>query len=268
MSGDRSNTSKALGLQAHEGRMKTRLVACLFLLSGARSAACAQPADAGAPAVVESSATERTVFLLHGILRTDRAMRRLEKTLASRGFRVVNLRYPSRSRTIEEHADWLAGQVSEKGRGDLYFAGHSLGSIIIRRYLAVYRPANAKRFVMIAPPNHGSVLADKAAKLGVYRWIYGPKAGMELRSSNENFWRSLPPPPIEFGILAGGLGDGKGFERALPGDDDGIVTVEEARLEGAKELRLLPFQHSLILLRKKTAVMTADFLENGSFSRQ
>jgi pimeloyl-ACP methyl ester carboxylesterase len=194
-------------------------------------------------------------------------MRRIEKILKSRGFRVVSLRYPSRSRTIEEHADWLAAQVSEKGRGDLYFVGHSLGSIVIRRYLAVHHPMNARRFVMIAPPNHGSVSAEKAAQLGVYRWIYGSKAGMELRSSNEDFWRSLPPPPIEFGILAGGLGDGKGFNPILPGDDDGTVTVDEAKLEGAKELRILPYQHSFILLRKKTAVLTADFLETGSFSR-
>ena len=91
---------------------------------------------------------------------------------------------------------------------------------------------------------------------------------MELRSSNENFWRSLPPPPIEFGILAGGLGDGKGFNPILPGDDDGTLSLDETRLEGAKEFLVLPYQHSLILLRKKTAAMTADFLENGSFSQQ
>lgn len=248
-------------------RRRAGLLGCVLLLFGARAIFFAQSGDAGPPAVVESSATERTVFLLHGILRTDRSMRRLEKTLKSRGFQVVSLRYPSRSRTIEEHADWLAAEVKEKGRGDLYFVGHSLGAIVIRRYLAVHHPADAKRFVMIAPPNHGSFMAEKAAQLGVYRWIYGSKAGMELRSSNENFWRGLPPPPIEFGILAGGLGDDKGFNPSLPGDDDGTVTVEEARLEGAKDLRIVPYQHSLILLRKKTAVMTADFLETGSFSR-
>lgn len=212
-------------------------------------------------------APERTAFLLHGILRTDRSMRRIEKALAERGFRVINLRYPSTSRTIEEHSAWLAGRVKEEGRGELYFVGHSLGSVIIRHYLALHEPPEAKRFVMIAPPNRGSRAADRLSKLWPYRWVYGSKAGLELRASNRALWDDLPPPPVEFGILAGGRGNGWGLNPFLEGDDDGTVAVDETKLDGAADFRLLPRQHSLILLSAETARLTADFLETGRFGK-
>ncbi|MBI5623830.1 MAG: alpha/beta fold hydrolase [Elusimicrobia bacterium] len=240
----------------------------LFL--AAALGAPAVPAHAGAPAaeraeVRQATTTLRTVFLMHGILRSSRAMKRIETALRARGFSVVNLGYPSRSRTVEEHADWLAGQVRERGRGELYFVGHSLGAIVMRRYLGKARPAAARRLVMIAPPNRGSAMADTLSKTGLYRLIFGGKAAQELRSSRKDFWEGLPPPPVEFGIIAGGLGNGKGFNPLLPGDDDGTLSVEETRLEGASDFRILPYQHTLILLRRRTAELTVRFLETGKF---
>lgn len=213
-----------------------------------------------------ASPPERTAFLLHGILRSERSMRRIEKTLTERGFRVVNLRYPSTSRTIEAHSAWLAERVKEEGRGELFFVGHSLGSVVIRHYLALHEPPQAKRFVMIAPPNRGSRAADGLARLWPYRWIFGSKAGLELRASNRALWDDLPPPPVEFGILAGGRGNGWGLNPFLRGDDDGTVAVDETKLDGAADYRLLPLQHSLILLSPETARLTAEFLETGRFA--
>jgi pimeloyl-ACP methyl ester carboxylesterase len=212
-----------------------------------------------------STPTAKTVFLMHGILNKSISMKRIELALEREGFEVVNLSYPSRRRTVEEHAAWLDQRVREKGRGELYFVGHSLGSIIIRYYLAVYNPPAAKRFLMIAPPNHGSMLADKVAKTPLYRLVWGRKAGGELRASSTDFWKNLPPPPVEFGILAGGLGNGKGLTPLIPGDDDGTLAVEEARLEGASDFAVLPYQHTAIILKKKTAEMAVRFLKTGRF---
>jgi len=216
-------------------------------------------------AAPESTAPVRTVFLMHGILNARVSMKRIERALERRGFEVVNLGYPSRSKTIEEHARWLDERVRQRGRGELYFVGHSLGSIILRCYLDRFRPPSARRFVMISPPNHGSGLADKVAEAGVYKLIYGDKAGRQLRASATDFWRTLPAPPIEFGIITGGRGDGRGFSALVPGDDDGTVSVEEARLEGAADFAVLPYQHTTILLRKAAIERTVRFLETGRF---
>ncbi|MFA5140173.1 MAG: alpha/beta fold hydrolase [Elusimicrobiota bacterium] len=210
-------------------------------------------------------ASAPTVFLMHGILNKSVSMKRIERALERGGFEVVNLSYPSRSRTVEEHAAWLDEKVREKGRGELYFVGHSLGAIVIRYYLAVYNPPQAKRFLMITPPNRGSMLADTVDKTPLYKVVWGRKAGGELRASSEDFWKSLPPPPIEFAVLAGGLGNGKGFNPLIPGDDDGTLAVEETRLEGAADFKVLPYQHTSIVLKKKTAEMAVRFLKGGRF---
>lgn len=205
-----------------------------------------------------------TVFLLHGILNHDVSMKRMERALKKEGFEVVSLDYPSRRRTVEEHAAWLDKKVRETGKGDLYFVGHSLGSIIIRYYLAHYQPADAKRFVMITPPNHGSMRADKVNPV-LFRLIWGRESGGELRASSKDFWEKLPPPPIEFGIIAGGKGDGKGFAKAAPGDDDGVLSVDETRLEGAADFAILPYRHVGIEHKKKTIELTVRFLKTGKF---
>ena len=70
---------------------------------------------------------------------------------------------------------------------------------------------------------------------------------------------------MEFGILAGGLGNGKGLTPLIPGDDDGTLAVEEARLEGASDFAVLPYQHTAIILKKKTAEMAVRFLKTGRF---
>ena len=209
---------------------------------------------------------KKTVFLMHGILNASFSMKRIESALRKRGFKVVNLNYPSRSKTIEEHAQWLAQEVAQKGEGSLYFVGHSLGAIIIRCYLARHAPANVVRFVMIAPPNHGSITADKIGDTLVYRLLWGNKAGQELRVTRKDFWETLPAPKIEFGIIAGAGHRGRGLNPWLSGDNDGTVSVEEARLEGAKAFTTLPYQHTQILFRKKTIKQTIHFLETGFFT--
>lgn len=220
---------------------------------------------AGLWAAPASTAAVKTAFLLHGILNAPVSLRRIETALERRGFAVVNLDYPSRSRTVEEHAAWLDQQVRARGRGELYFVGHSLGSIVIRYYLARYRPEAARRFVMIAPPNHGSLMADKVHQTGLYRLVWGDHSGAELRASNAHFWTDLPPPPIEFGIIAGGRGGPRGFNPLIPGDNDGTLAVAETRLPGARDFVLLPYQHTGIVLRKATAERVVRFLETGRF---
>ena len=41
------------------------------------------------------------VILLHGLARTARSMRRMQRALTERGYRVVNLGYPSRTGKVE-----------------------------------------------------------------------------------------------------------------------------------------------------------------------
>ena len=140
-----------------------------------------------------------------------------------------------------------------------------MGGIVARTYLSRYKPKNVGRLVLIGTPNRGAALADLLASTTLYRAAYGP-AGQQLRRGEAGLCEAAGTPECEFGIIAGGRGDGKGFLPIIPGDDDGIVEVESTRLEGARDFILVPYLHGNIQSMPRTIRETAHFLRHGRFS--
>ena len=69
------------------------------------------------------------------------------------------------------------------------------------------------------------------------------------------------------GLIAGSFpfGLGRTFGR-LPGANDGVVCVNETRIDGATAFTVLPVSHSGMLLSARVALNLCDFLETGRFS--
>ena len=118
---------------------------------------------------------------------------------------------------------------------------------------------------MIAPPNHGSEKADALYQYRWFRLLYGEKAITELFAGNRSFFDELGVPPVEFGIIAGGRCDESGFSKVLPRDDDGAVSVESARLEGARDFIVLRHRHAGLLFSPETSQNVVSFLKRGRF---
>jgi triacylglycerol lipase len=210
-----------------------------------------------------------TVILVHGLFNWPIIMKRIEWALEREGYQVINWGYPSRDDTIEEHAAKLDRLVrSIHSNRTIHFVGFSLGGLVVRYYLTHYELPPAGRFVMIAPPNHGSERADQLYPYRWFRWLYGTHSTEQLCASNRQFYEEMGRPPIEFGIIAGGRGDGRGFSRRLEGDDDGTVTVESAKLSGSADFILLPHMHTVLLLVPETSRQVAVFLQSGRFDHQ
>ena len=89
---------------------------------------------------------------------------------------------------------------------------------------------------MLAPPNHGSLLAVTLGDNKVYQVVTG-QTGQQLGRDWQRVEGKLATPACEFGILAGGRGDNHGYNLLLPGDNDGIISVETTRLAGAADFR-------------------------------
>lgn len=218
----------------------------------------------------EKEEVTRVVVLVHGFLRTKYSMYFLEKELSLEGYHVISKTYPSVENSIEKNADYLnhdieLGTKNIEGPYELYLITHSMGGLVARCYLDKYHPVEAIRMVMIAPPNRGAIKAELFKDVPLFERIMGP-SGIEL-TQGEFFLTELcgGPPDIEFGIIAGGQGDGEGFSSRIPGDDDGTVSVWSTYLPEAKDYLLVNRYHTFMCYYKDVIDNTKSFLESGSF---
>lgn len=219
--------------------------------------------------------TGKVLVAVHGLGSTRLLMRPLLAELEEKGgYTVILFEYASMQGTIAEHADALAGVMKHLNKAEqIDFLAHSMGNIVIRRYMADQmktRPdrridPRIKRFVMLAPPNHGSRLSsDWAHENELIGAIVG-KAGIQLGDEWRELEKTLVTPPCEFGIIAGGAGNDYGLNPGLPGDNDGILTVATTRLAGASDFLLVPLLHPAMQMDPRIAQPTLNFLEHGHF---
>lgn len=231
-------------------------------------------AGGGLLACIESSPSEEStdsVVLLHGLGRTDLSMARLQSVLSERGYRVVNVHYPSTEYSIEYLAsEVLAPAVEDccsSSDGVVHFVSHSMGGIVLRYYLGNHELDNLGRVVMLSPPNQGSEVADWAAENPLIQKVLGPSTE-QLGTGPESVPNQLGPVDFELGIIAGNKTVNPLFSRMIPGDDDGKVSVERTKVEGMTDFLVVPHSHTYIIWRDAVIDQVLHFLENGRFRHE
>ena len=214
------------------------------------------------------------VILLHGIGRTSRSLDRLEGVLQDRRYSTLSVTYPSRRYKLEDLAAWLREIVLDESfwndtEGKVHFIGHSMGGLLARYYLDLYRAQipsrKLGRVVMMGTPHHGSEVADLWHKTGLYRRFYGP-AGQQLTTQATK--QLAMEPYYELGMIAGTFN----FPYVdswfvIPGESDGRVSVASTMIEGMKDHIKVPATHTFIMDRPDVHRQILAFLENGSFIR-
>lgn len=213
--------------------------------------------------------TNACVVLLHGLSRTADSMSKLQNALESSGYHVANIDYPSRNHELE----FLAVLAVENGlnkcreKGDVdkvHFVTHSLGGILVRYYLASNDIHNLGRVVMLAPPNQGSHAADAMRGIPGFFWISGPSA-RQLGKGPESIPLRLGKADFELGIIAGNRTIDPLTSAVLENPDDGRVTVEDTKLEGMQDFRVVGVSHAFIMKNREVIDLVTTFLENGNF---
>lgn len=214
------------------------------------------------------------VMVLHGLFRTRSSMTGLCDHLRKQGgYSVFDVGYPTTRGSVADHAKSLdSAMMSLADLDEVSFVAHSLGNIVIRYWLhdsteKQERPEKFpkfKRMVMLAPPNHQPEMAVALVRGDLVQSIAGT-AATDLGEGWKNLQPKLATPPFEFGILAGGKGTDRGYNLLLDGDNDGVVTVENTRLAGAKDFRRIEVLHSFIMSAAPARRMTLHFLKEGSF---
>lgn len=239
------------------------ILPCLFFIN-AGQAVGAPPETGGNPGATEC------VVVLHGLARTSRSMNKMAEALIRAGFRVVNLDYPSREKSVEAiAAEDLARAVQrceQAGAQRIHFVTHSLGGIVVRQALSKKKPANLGRVVMLSPPNKGSFVAEKLKSWRLYDWLYGP-AGQELGTGEDSLPNRLGPVDYGVGVITGtrhAFFDAW-FAALIPAANDGKVSVAEARVAGMADFLVVPETHPFIMNSDRVIQETVYFLRHGTF---
>ncbi len=211
------------------------------------------------------------VILLHGLARSSSSMSKVEDELISENYRTVNHDYPSTKFSISELSEneipkMLTECVTDKVK-KIHFVTHSMGGILVRNYLQENEIKNLGRVVMLGPPNQGSEVVDKLSNVPGFEAINGP-AGNELGTDIESVPNKLGAADFELGIIAGNSSINLILSQLIPGEDDGKVSVERAKLEGMKDFMVVPHSHTFIMKSDLVIFQTLYFLKNGNFDHK
>jgi pimeloyl-ACP methyl ester carboxylesterase len=215
----------------------------------------------------------RVVLTLHGIIRSRDYMAGIGGYLEEEGgYEWLNMSYASTRGTLDEHAASLARVIEHlDGVGEINFVAHSLGNLVVRRYLGEAKaPAprwkvdpRIRRVVMLAPPNQGAQLASFFDDNKLICMIWGPCCKQLARE-----WDELEPrlgTPRDFGIIAGGRSNEKGANPLVEGDDDFVVSVEETRLAGARDFAVVKRLHGQLVNDPSVREYVLRYLDEGYF---
>lgn len=203
------------------------------------------------------------VILLHGIIRSSKSLYVMADQLRAEGFTVFPMEYPSTQISIPEAADYLNSIIEHtEGIEELHLVGHSMGGLVIRAWFSQYEDPRIKRVVMLGTPNYGAEMADHLKRNLLFQTVFGP-AGRQLVTDEAGLIPMLPTPPCEFAVIAGARGKANGWNPLIPGDDDGTVTVNSARLRGASDFATVPLLHHALLGNRDVSKQVARFLKTG-----
>lgn len=213
--------------------------------------------------------TNETVIVLHGLGEGRKAMKPLIAHLQQElDATVMSFGYASPRAGLAAHASSLAAVIAGLPQTtSINFVGHSMGNLVVRRWLQMADPQaviRVNRMVMLGPPNQGSDLARLAAGNTLLTAL-AAGAARELVLHWDAVSRDLRTPNFEYGIIAGGKGDQHGYTSLLEGDDDAVVRVAETHLEGAHDFLVLPVRHAKMMENEEVQRATLQFLKQGRF---
>lgn len=234
---------------------------------------CESLLDKACPSV-EPESPRHVVVLLHGLMRTRGSMKPLEfKLRDDPNVDVIRFSYASTRASIADHAQALRDVLEDMPETSTFsFVGHSMGNIVVRHLLGDLQKsdpsgllARCHCMVMLGPPNQGALIAKRLARTGVFGLVTG-KGAIELGPKWQELEPRLATPPFPFAIIAGDMSHNPIRNPLVDGNSDLIVSVEEAKLEGAEWFKTVPVVHSVLMNDATVQELIRDFLHEHSLA--
>ncbi|WP_027963627.1 alpha/beta fold hydrolase [Halalkalibacillus halophilus] len=209
-------------------------------------------------------------ILVHGFLRNDKDMLPLAAYMQELGYKSYTPDLPLTFRefdlTVSILDEIVNGVVNSEMEPDekVHLVGHSTGGLVIRKLLSeTNHIEKIGRAVLLGTPNRGSQLADFANRVKGYTTVF-----KTVRSLSREYLENIEfrdDTGVEIGAIAGNVSN-RPLGRIIKGENDGIVEVESVFYEGLKDFKVLPFSHTELHYKAKTAVYIDRFLRSGKFN--
>jgi pimeloyl-ACP methyl ester carboxylesterase len=201
------------------------------------------------------------VLLIHGLARTPLSLLGLARDLRRAGHRTELVAYSGALESYQGIVTRVRRRLERAaGEAEPYaIVAHSLGGLIVRAALARW-PAERplpRHIVMLGTPNRPPRLARRFHRWWPYRVVNG-QCGQLL--AEPEFFVGLPRPEAPTTVIAGT----KSWPRFLSlfdgAPNDGVVAVEETRLDGGAALIELPASHTFMMNNRRVRATVRDLL--------
>ncbi|HEY3643714.1 MAG TPA: alpha/beta fold hydrolase [Gammaproteobacteria bacterium] len=205
-----------------------------------------------------------TVVFVHGIYMVGLELALLRSRVGRAGFETRQFSYRSLTRTPEQNAKALGLYLQALQTQRLHIVAHSLGGMVVCRMFQQGVKLPPGRVVFMGSPVRGSRFARHLMELGL-GWSIGKSGPGALAAEHEPRWTEAR----ELGVIAGTHEFRiNPLNPKLPSPHDGIVSVEETRIEGAKDAVTLHSNHTGMLFTRELAGQVNEFLKNGLFIKR
>ncbi len=203
------------------------------------------------------------VIILHGLYMHGLVMQPLSQKLKKLGYETrvisyntVSIHEPSLFDSIDQALNPLTANV---------LVGHSLGGLMIKRYLASRQPTTSlvSHVIAIGSPLKGASIVSRLQDLGLGAILgNSPYHGL---NEHEDVWRF----PQKLGSIAGTMAIGA--RPILMHRDhtlsDGTVTVEETRLDGMQDHIETKQTHTGLIYNTFVPTQIDHFIRTDRFNR-
>lgn len=204
-----------------------------------------------------------TLVITHGLFMKPIVMKPLAKMLRHYGWETLILGYPSRSIHLETFHKHLDNITSRRKQAPLHFLGHSLGGLMLKRYCEERDWRSDTKLITLGTPHQGAKIVTR---LDHYRlsFLVGNARDFGLLPGEARFWHGN----VALGTIAGNVDTG--LLRMLGGQtdverSDGIVLVDEAKIEGSCDHIELNASHTTLIYSRRVAYYINQFLDEGRF---
>ncbi len=207
------------------------------------------------------------VVLVHGFCCRARNMAFWREHLSAEYPHILAVDMPARNRDFAACLAALSEQVKAARAAQyrqVFFAGHSMGGLLAREYLAEQRPCNARRLVCVATPHAGSKLADIALKIPLAGRFYPPLHALCPASRKTVTQPGLPH--LQVGAIVGtynGHWPGKLF---LSDASDGLVESAAAHCPDAVDTAYVTIPHDDMQYAVEIVTLLKRFFAQGHFA--